>query len=189
MSSGRIPTSPWWPGTMSWVVWEQGVEEWLQKFNDAVHWATHKTPTCACKSGSYTSPGGTRRCQKADDRQKSKVKVQRGQCTGTLRPANGWCHGPQSWMLGHCCKEPREHLFYLQPRKKTSRLFTSDDSWIQGGYHEWEALFSPGSARLEPSTIMGKKGMLGWNTKRSLHWWTRVFLDYSQRWNFWKKSG
>lgn len=118
MSSGRIPTSPWWPGTMSWVVWEQGVEEWLQKFNDAVHWASHKTPTCACKSGSYTSPGGTRRCQKADDRQKSKVKVQRGQCTGTLRPANGWCHGPQSWMLGHCCKEPREHLFYLQPGRR-----------------------------------------------------------------------
>ena len=25
------------------------------------------------------------------------------------------------------------------------------------------------TALLEPSTMMGKKGMLGWNTKRSLH--------------------
>ena len=103
---------------------------------DAVHWPSHMTPVCACKSGSYTFPGGTRRCQKAEGWQKPKVKMQRGQCTRTLRPVNGWCHGLQSWMLGHCCKEPREHLFYLHPKKKTSRLFTSDDSWIQGGYHE-----------------------------------------------------
>lgn len=141
-SSGRIPTSTWWPGTMSWVVWGRAWRDDYRNPEDAVHWASQMTPMCACKSGSYTFPGGTRRCQKAEGWQKPKVKVQRGQCTRTLRRANGWCHGFQSWMLGHCSKEPREHLFYLHPRKKTSRLFTSDDSWIQGGYREWEAFSS-----------------------------------------------
>ena len=131
---GSLPTLSS-PPAFCMVLWENP-HLYYRNPEDAVHWASQMTPMCACKSGSYTFPGGTRRCQKAEGWQKPKVKVQRGQCTRTLRRANGWCHGFQSWMLGHCSKEPREHLFYLHPRKKTSRLFTSDDSWIQGGYHE-----------------------------------------------------
>ena len=114
---GDLAPSPEWYENRTW-------RDDCRNPEEAVHWASHVSPMWAFKSGSCTFPGGTRRCQKTDGWQKPKVKVQKGQCTGVLRPANGWYHGLQSWMLGHCCKEPREHLFYLQPRKKASRLFT-----------------------------------------------------------------